>query len=158
MSLRVLFVCTGNTCRSPLAEAMARELAAARGLDVFFSSAGTSAPQGAPASDSSILVGLERQLDLSGHRARGLTRDLVSDASLILAMAPHHVAAVQALGGDGKVFLLADYATPVATGRAIQDPFGAGLGAYRRMADDLDIEIPRAINRLADELRTERSS
>ena len=151
MSRHILFVCTGNTCRSPLAEAMARSLAAARGLDIIVSSAGTSAGQDAPASDASILVGLERKLDLSTHRARTLTRAMVDEASLILGMAAHHVAAARALGGGGKVFLLTDYAANEATGRAIHDPFGEALESYRRMADDLDAEIPRVIKRLADE-------
>ncbi len=151
MSRSVLFVCTGNTCRSPLAEAMARKLAADHRLNVIFSSAGTSAWQGSPASDGSILVGLERSLDLSTHRARALTRELVDEASLVLCMGAHHVAQAQALGGDGKAFLLADYAARTATGRSIHDPFGEGLDAYRRMADDLDVEIPRAVSRLADE-------
>lgn len=151
MSRHLLFVCTGNTCRSPLAEAMARAHAAARGLDLIVSSAGTSAWQGAPASDASILVGLERKLDLSMHRARALTRELVDESSLILGMAAHHVAAARALGGEGKVFLLTDYAAGSETGRAIHDPFGEALEAYRRMADDLDVEIPRVISRLADE-------
>ncbi|MDP1890244.1 MAG: hypothetical protein Q8K55_05080, partial [Gemmatimonadaceae bacterium] len=131
------------------AEAMARALAAARGLDIIVSSAGTSASQGMPASDGSILVGLERKLDLSTHRARVLTRELVDDATLVLGMAAHHVAAARALGGEGKVFLLTDYAANDATGRAIHDPFGEALESYRRMADDLDVEIPRVISRLA---------
>ena len=134
---------------------MARAHAAARGLDVIFSSAGTSAWQGAPASDASILVGLERKLDLSTHQARALTREAVREASLILGMAAHHVAAAQALGGEGKVFLLTDYAASGATGRAIHDPFGEALETYRRMADELDAEMPRVISRLAEELRTE---
>jgi len=149
VSPHVLFVCTGNTCRSPLAEAMARAHAAARGLDIMVSSAGTSAWPNAPASDASILVGLERKLDLSTHRARVLTREIVDEASLILGMAAHHVAAARALGAEGKVFLLSDYAANAATGRAIHDPFGDALESYRRMADDLDVEIPRVIARLA---------
>jgi protein-tyrosine-phosphatase len=151
MSRRVLFVCTGNTCRSPLAEAMARKLAADRTLDVIFSSAGTSAMPGSPASDASILVGLERSLDLSAHRARALTRELVEDATLILCMGAHHVTHAEALGGTGRTFLLTDYAARRQTDRPIHDPFGAGLDSYRRMADDLDIEIPRIVNRIADE-------
>lgn len=151
MSAQLLFVCTGNTCRSPLAEAMARRLAAARGLDVTVSSAGTSAWEGATASDGSMLVGLERDLDLSSHRARVLTRELVDGASVILAMSPHHAAQVLALGGAGKVHLLRDYAAGDAAGRAVQDPFGAGLDAYRVMADELDTELPRVLDRLAQE-------
>jgi len=151
VSASVLFVCTGNTCRSPLAAVMARRLAAARGLDLLFSSAGTSASDGAPASDGSILVGLERELDLSTHRSRILTRELVAEATLVLGMSGHHVAQVRALGGDAKVHLLADFAALEPTGRSILDPFGADLDAYRRMADELDAVLPRVIERLAAE-------
>ncbi len=158
MSGHVLFVCTGNTCRSPLAEAMARQLMAQRGLDIAVSSAGTNVSAGAPASDGSILVGLERRLDLSAHRARAITRPLIDQATLILAMGPHHLAQVTALGGDGKAHLLADYAADAATGRGILDPFGAGLDAYRRMADALDAELPRVVAWLAGDLpRKERA-
>ena len=142
MTRSVLFVCTGNTCRSPLAAAMARQLAAERGLNVTFSSAGTSAPVGLPASDGSILVGLERKLDLSTHRSRPLTRALVESATLVLGMAPHHVAQAQALGGDGKTYLIADFADAASTSRAIHDPFGQGLEEYRQMADELDDVLP----------------
>ena len=154
----MLFVCTGNTCRSPLAEAMARQLLTGRGLDISVASAGTNAWQDAPASDGSILVGLERQLDLSAHRARAITREMVSDATLILAMGAHHLAQVTALGGEGKVALVADYAAHGATGRGIHDPFGGGLDAYRRMADELDAELPRVIERLASETAAQGSA
>src|SRR4029079_7413261 len=88
--MRILFVCTGNTCRSPLSEAIARKIAIERGLnDVAAKSAGTSAHDGAPASDGSLLVGLERNMDLGGHRAQTLNRDLVRQADLILAIGTH---------------------------------------------------------------------
>src|SRR5687767_13069942 len=104
--MRLLFVCTGNTCRSALADAIARKVAVERSLtDVEVVSAGTSAWDGAPASDGALLVGMERGLDLSQHKSQTLTRKLVSDAALILAMGPHHLERVEALGGGGKAYL-----------------------------------------------------
>ena len=147
--MRILFVCTGNTCRSPLAEALARKLMVERGLsDVEVLSAGTSAWNGAPATDGALLVGLERNLDLSLHRAQTLTRELVRDADLVLAMGPHHLERIEALGGSGRSYLLTEYASRGATARPVNDPIGGELDLYRATADELDHEIRRVFDRL----------
>jgi protein-tyrosine-phosphatase len=147
--MRILFVCTGNTCRSPLAEALAQKLIVERALtDIEVLSAGTSAWDTAPASDGALLVGLERNLDLSPHRAQTLTRELVRDSDLILAMGPHHLERIEALGGSGRSYLLTEYASRGATSRPVNDPIGGELELYRATVDELDQEIRRAFDRI----------
>ena len=155
--MRILFVCTGNTCRSALADAIARKIAVERGLpEVEIVSAGTSAWDGAPASDGALLVGMERGLDLSQHRAQTLTRERVRDADLILAMGPHHLERIEALGGTGKAWLLTDYASRGAVARPINDPIGGELEVYRATADELDQEVRRVFDRITAERSSER--
>lgn len=147
--MRLLFVCTGNTCRSPLAEALARREAIERGLaDVEVASAGTSAWDGAPASDGALLVALERGLDLSSHRAQQLTREVVQSHDVVLAMGPHHVERAEALGGEGRTYLLTAFANGPSAGRPISDPFGGDLEAYRETLTELQAEIRRVFDRL----------
>lgn len=154
--MRILFVCTGNTCRSPLAEALARKVAIERALgDIDIHSAGTSAWDGAPASDGALLVGMERGLDLAQHRSQTLTRELVRDADLILAMGPHHLERVEALGGSGKAYLLTDFASHGSSSRPVNDPIGGELELYRTTADELESEVRRVFDRIMADRSTD---
>ena len=145
----LLFVCTGNTCRSPLAEAIARRLVEERGLhDVTVGSAGTSAWPDAPPSDGALLVAMEHGLDLGDHRARVLSPEIVADATHILTMGPHHLERAEALGGAGKSGLLTAYGEGDMS-RPISDPFGGDLEVYRATFDELTREISAVLDRVA---------
>jgi protein-tyrosine-phosphatase len=130
--MHILFVCSGNTCRSPLAAALFRALLAEFGRsEIAVSSAGTGAYDGAPASEGAFLVALESSLDLSDHRARLLDREVVASANLILAMSRGHVTRVERLGGGGKVYLLGDYAGRADPDAEVRDPYGGDVETYR---------------------------
>jgi len=150
--MHILFVCSGNTCRSPLAEALFRRFLAERGRqDIVVSSAGTGAYDGAPASEGAYLVALERGLDLGAHRARLLTPEIVTSADLILAMSSGHVTRVQRLGGGERVRLLGEYAGQEGAAAEVGDPFGFEVETYRRTLDQLERLLATARDRLLAE-------
>ncbi|MEO8452013.1 MAG: low molecular weight protein arginine phosphatase [Gemmatimonadota bacterium] len=144
----ILVVCTGNTCRSPLAAAaLGRAIEQANLGNVRVSSAGTGAWEGAPASEGSYLVALEAGLDLSAHRARPLTEELVDGADLILAMSRSHLARARELGGRDRAHLFAEFAG-AGEGVEVADPFGSDLEEYRRTLRELEEMTPGIMARL----------
>jgi len=150
--MTVLLICTGNICRSPMAVAILQHLLEARGIDdVAVRSAGTAPWDGAPASEGSYLVSLEHGLDLSSHRARQLTTDIVADAELILGMSAGLVERAIQLGGEGKTFLLGAYAGEPSEDAEVSDPFGGDIEEYRATYDRLVSLFEAALPRLIAE-------
>jgi len=148
MPTTILFVCTGNLCRSPMAEGFLRaRLEENKGGDYRVRSAGTWAVEEARASRNAVYVMAEHGIDLGTHRAHLLTIEDVQEADLILAMAQEHADAItsQLPEDQDKVRLLTEVA-----GRTgdVEDPYGANLGIYQETAD----QISWLINEAFDEI------
>lgn len=134
----ILVVCTGNICRSPMAEGLLRQmLSQGRGPGIHVHSAGTHGLDGEPAAAFAIQAVSEMGVDISGHRARSLDREMVSEADLILVMEPfHREIAARAVppGQSDRLRLLAEFETPWQSD-TIDDPYNHSLEVYRACLD-----------------------
>lgn len=130
----ILFVCTGNTCRSPMAEGILRAMA--KGTDFKTSSAGLFAG-GEPVSKNAVLVMNEIGIDISGHVSRQLTRDMLKEFDLVLTMSESHKNAIVSAFPEykDKTFTLPEYAGE--SGGEIPDPFGGDIETYRKCRDSI---------------------
>jgi protein-tyrosine-phosphatase len=153
-SYRVLLVCTGNTCRSPLAAcALARELGP-DGERVEVVSAGTAAWEGNPATEFSVEVAARDGVDLGAHRSRRVTPALLHAADLVLVMERAHLGSVQALGADPqRTFVMSEWPPPGEPDLVISDPFGGSIEAYEECWRRIRRHVERIAPRIREALR-----
>ncbi len=148
-TLRIVFVCSGNICRSPLAEAMVKPMLAERDIPAVVISAGTLGLQGRPAAANSIAAAAEIGIDLEGHRSQGVSLGLMRMADRIVVMAPRHEAELtrQDPALAAKIVRLWEYLDEELD--HIPDPVGQDLETFRVMRDRLKQALEAWVEQLA---------
>ena len=146
----ILFVCTANICRSPVATGVLRDRLQRKGMESWtVVSAGTWALHARPAASNSVLVLADQGIDISQHQARMVGKKLLAEADLVLCMEIGHVEALRAEfpQAAGKIYLLSEM---VGKHYSIADPYGGSLAQYRHMADEITTIIDEGFERIVE--------
>ena len=140
---QIIFICTGNTCRSPMAEGLFRAHNGEEKTGLAALSAGMYTSDGLPASGNAVTAAAELGADITSHRSRMLTPELAREAKYLVCMTGAHYDRLCELFPDcaDKIFTLLP--------EDISDPFGGDLATYRRSAAEIDKGVQAVIESLS---------
>ena len=149
--MNILFVCTGNTCRSPMAEGLLKKIAEDNDFEVEICSGGMNANEGSRANANAILALEKYGVDISGHVSKNVDAQTIADADVILTMtAAHKEMLLYLFGGaaEEKTYTLLEYA---GLDGDIDDPYGGDIDVYEKCA----WEINNALLNVYEAVRSE---
>lgn len=167
--MKILFVCTGNTCRSPMTEGIFKHLLKEKNIEgINVSSAGISVFPGEPANEKAIAILKDKGIDITKHKARQLSDEIMS-ADIILTMTSNHKKFIEYyFKADEtfpchkpdetspcltpKVFTLKEFSSKVSKEKLINsdidDPYGKNYDEYKRVSDEIEKELFKIINNI----------
>ena len=139
--MHIVFICTGNTCRSPMAKGLFEKLLRDKGIsEIQCDSAGLFAADGDPSAQNAQLAARELGVDLSAHRAKTVTEPMLRGADLFVVMMQNHAGALKAAGvPEEKIKVL---------GGGIGDPYGGDLELYRASRDQILLALGELLQEL----------
>ena len=148
-TIRIVFVCSGNICRSPMAAGLAKKHARENGVSAAVLSCGTLGIVGHPAAQPGVEAMAEIGEPIDGHRSQGVQRAILDVADWIVVMAPKHEEALRAFEGfESRIVRMWEWAEhPMAK---IEDPVGQDITAFRACRDLLDGCVKRWMDSLTE--------
>ncbi|MCX8656414.1 low molecular weight protein arginine phosphatase [Gilliamella sp. B2894] len=148
----VMFVCTGNTGRSPMAEALAKDYVKKHHLNIIVESRGVNVdPNEITPEEGSVKVLKNRNIDISSHKAAQLVKEDIDSSDYLLTMTQNHKDKIldKFPESEGKVFTLSEFAT--GKNEDLSDPYKMPMAAYIKVENQLDKFLPLALDKIAKE-------
>jgi protein-tyrosine-phosphatase len=147
--MKIIFVCTGNTCRSPMAESFAYYYNDKYGLDIKSLSRGLMARDGSSPNKNAVIAMKSYDLDINDHRSNSLKQYEIDEDTLILAMTKHHIDYIKQtfLVEENQLFLLKGFAGEE---EEITDPFGMSQEIYNSCAKEIKVSVKNVFKKLTN--------
>ncbi len=153
--MNILLICTGNTCRSAMAEGILNKIISDNGANDKFTvvSAGISVFSPTKASDNAILALKDMGIDISSHISTQLTEEMINDADIILTMTASHKQIIKNVCDEitDKIYTLMGYA--YGTDKDISDPYGMDLETYKKCAKEIYDALTTAYPKLLKQVK-----